>query len=64
MPKDKLTDFDVIEIIEQEMISMWATGEIPHLLKNDPEFVKVITKMSVIITSILLENTMIYIYNY
>ena len=44
MPKDKLTDFDVIEIIEQEMISMWATGEIPHLLKNDPEFVKVITE--------------------
>ena len=23
---------------------MWATGEIPHLLKNDPEFVKVITE--------------------
>ena len=44
MPKDKLTDFDVIEIIEQEMISMWATGEIPHLHKNYPEFVKVITE--------------------
>ena len=38
----KPTDFDIIEIIEQEMISMWNTGEIPYLLKKDPEFVQVI----------------------
>ena len=38
----KPTDFDIIEIIEQEMISMWNTGEIPILLKKDPEFVQVI----------------------
>ena len=38
----KVTDFDIIEIIEQEMISMWNTGEIPILLKKDPEFVQVI----------------------
>ena len=38
----KATEFDIIEIIEQEMISMWNTGEIPILLKKDPEFVQVI----------------------
>jgi|TARA_R110000851_G_scaffold264146_1_gene416726 hypothetical protein len=38
----KPTEFDIIEIIEQEMISMWNTGEIPILLKKDPEFVQVI----------------------
>ena len=38
----KPTEFDIIEIIEQEMISMWNTGEIPILLKRDPEFVQVI----------------------
>ena len=38
----KPTEFDIIEIIEQEMISMSNTGEIPILLKKDPEFVQVI----------------------
>tara|TARA_R100000742_G_C4264660_1_gene82590 strand:+ start:115 stop:312 length:198 start_codon:yes stop_codon:yes gene_type:complete len=34
--------YNIIEIIEQEMMLMWATGEIPYLLEHDPEFVDVI----------------------
>jgi|TARA_R100001015_G_C4580074_1_gene136730 hypothetical protein len=43
---DKLKDFtdiEILEIVEKEMIGLWATAEeIPHLLKKDPEFVRVI----------------------
>ena len=40
---DKL-DMQIIEIIEQEMIALWATDELPHLLKKDEEFVKILTE--------------------
>lgn len=36
-------DTDIIEVIEQEMLMLWVTGEIPHLLKKDEEFVNIIT---------------------
>tara|TARA_B100001778_G_scaffold334840_1_gene348237 strand:- start:1495 stop:1680 length:186 start_codon:yes stop_codon:yes gene_type:complete len=36
-------DIDIIELIEQEMLMLWVTGEIPNLLKKDEEFVNIIT---------------------
>ncbi len=34
---------DMLELIEQEMVSLWLDGEIEHILKEDEEFVNVIT---------------------
>ena len=37
-------DTHIIEVIEREMLQLWVDNkEIPHLLKKDAEFVKVIT---------------------
>ena len=33
----------MLELIEQEMVSLWLDGEIEHILKEDEEFVNVIT---------------------
>ena len=39
----KWKDIDMIELIEKEMIMLWCSDEIPHLLKADEDFVSVIT---------------------
>ena len=41
--KYRVKGVDMLELIEQEMVSMWLHGEIEHILKEDEEFVNVIT---------------------
>ena len=44
MRKNKHKDIEILEVIEQEMLLLWVDDkEIPHLLKKDEDFVKVIT---------------------
>jgi hypothetical protein len=33
---------DMMELMEQEMLLMWQSGEAKHILKDDPGFIKVI----------------------
>jgi len=32
----------IVKNIESEMVAMWHTGEAPDVLKNDPDFIKLI----------------------
>jgi hypothetical protein len=41
-PTKSVDTFDIREIIEAEMMSMWASGEIENLLTEDPDFVRAI----------------------
>jgi len=41
-PTKSIDTFDILEIIEAEMMSMWASGEIENLLTEDPDFVRAI----------------------
>tara|TARA_B100000287_G_scaffold35408_1_gene32625 strand:+ start:347 stop:541 length:195 start_codon:yes stop_codon:yes gene_type:complete len=41
--KYRVKGVDMLELIEQEMVAMWLHGEIEHILKEDEEFVNVIT---------------------
>jgi|TARA_R110000796_G_scaffold200728_1_gene316776 hypothetical protein len=41
-PTKSVDTFDILEIIEAEMMSMWASGEIENLLTEDPDFVRAI----------------------
>jgi len=41
-PNKSIDTFDILEIIEAEMMSMWASGEIENLLTEDPDFVRAI----------------------
>ena len=41
-PTKPIDTFDILEIIEAEMMSMWASGEIENLLSEDPDFVRAI----------------------
>ena len=41
-PNKSIDTFDILEIIEAEMMSMWASGEIENLLSEDPDFVRAI----------------------
>ena len=34
---------NILDIIENEMVSLWLSAEIPEVLKEDEEFVEVIT---------------------
>ena len=34
---------NIIDIIETEMVMLWCTDEIPNLIKEDEEFIEVIT---------------------
>ena len=33
---------DIVYKIEQEMVGMWASGEVKHVMNDDPEFVNMI----------------------
>ena len=41
--KYKVKGVNMLELIEQEMVSMWLEGEIKHIIKEDEELVEVIT---------------------
>jgi len=41
-PNKSIDTFNILEIIEAEMMSMWASGEIENLLSEDPDFVRAI----------------------
>ena len=43
MKETKYNDVDILEVIEQEMLALWITDEIPFLLKKDEDFVQIIT---------------------
>ena len=43
MKETKYNDIDILEVIEQEMLALWITDEIPFLLKKDEDFVQIIT---------------------
>ena len=43
MKETKYNDVDILEVIEQEMLALWITDEIPFLLKKDEDFVHIIT---------------------
>ena len=43
MKETKYNDIDILEVIEQEMLTLWITDEIPFLLKKDEDFVQIIT---------------------
>ena len=43
MKETKYNDIDILEVIEQEMLALWITDEIPFLLKKDEDFVHIIT---------------------
>ena len=34
---------NILDIIETEMVSLWLSAEIPEVLKEDEEFVEIIT---------------------
>ena len=40
--KHKHITNDMMELMEQEMLLMWGSGEVKHILKDDPGFIKVI----------------------
>ena len=40
--KKQADPFDIIELMEAEMVAMWASGEIVPLIEQDHEFVQVI----------------------
>tara|TARA_B100000287_G_C20175009_1_gene599865 strand:+ start:85 stop:264 length:180 start_codon:yes stop_codon:yes gene_type:complete len=33
---------EVVHSIEMEMIQMWTTGEVAHVMKKDPEFISMV----------------------
>tara|TARA_B100000131_G_scaffold291122_1_gene304429 strand:+ start:394 stop:582 length:189 start_codon:yes stop_codon:yes gene_type:complete len=33
---------EVVHSIEMEMISLWSTGEVTHVIKDDPEFITMV----------------------
>ena len=33
---------DVVHSIEMEMIQMWSSGEVTHIMKKDPEFINMV----------------------
>ena len=33
---------ELIETIESEMVAMWALGEVPGVIKHDPDFISMI----------------------
>tara|TARA_R100000152_G_C6633225_1_gene80146 strand:- start:367 stop:546 length:180 start_codon:yes stop_codon:yes gene_type:complete len=33
---------DVVHSIEMEMIQMWSSGEVTHIMKKDPEFISMV----------------------
>ena len=33
---------DVVHSIEMEMIQMWSSGEVTHIIKKDPEFISMV----------------------
>ena len=33
---------DVVHSIEMEMIQMWSSGEVTHIIKKDPEFINMV----------------------
>ena len=39
----RVKGIDIIDIIENEMVMLWCTDEIPKLIKEDEEFVSIIT---------------------
>ncbi len=39
----RIKDINIIDIIEHEMVMLWCTDEIPNLIKEDEEFVSIIT---------------------
>ena len=39
----KIKGVNIIDIIETEMVMLWCTDEIPNLIKEDEEFIEVIT---------------------
>ena len=39
----KVKGVNILDIIEHEMVSLWLSAEIPEVLKEDEEFVEVIT---------------------
>ena len=41
--KHKHITNDMIELMEEEMLFMWQSGEAKHILKDDPGFIKVKT---------------------
>jgi len=43
MKETKYNDIDILEVIEQEMLALWITDEIPYLLRKDEDFVQIIT---------------------
>ena len=43
MKETKYNDVDILEVIEQEMLALWITDEIPYLLRKDEDFVHIIT---------------------
>jgi hypothetical protein len=40
--KHKHLTGDMMELMEQEMLFMWQSGEAKHILKNDPRFIEVV----------------------
>ena len=39
----KVKGINILDIIETEMVSLWLSAEIPEVLKEDEEFVEIIT---------------------
>ena len=39
----KVKGVNILDIIEHEMVSLWLSAEIPEVLKEDEEFVEIIT---------------------
>ena len=39
----RVKGIDIIDIIENEMVMLWCTDAIPKLIKEDEEFVSIIT---------------------
>ena len=33
---------EVVHSIEMEMIQMWSSGEVTHIIKKDPEFISMV----------------------
>ena len=42
MKKDIRQITDVIHTIEKEMVTLWSTGEVTHVMKRDSEFITMI----------------------
>ena len=39
----RIKGINILDIIEHEMVMLWCTDEIPNLIKEDEEFIEVIT---------------------